>query len=535
MFSKSVAVELAICKCFSTSARRCTSEALNITRKDDYYKNLWVQNDEAKPAGWENALPYEAIPGPKPIPFLGNMWRFFPYIGEYYNAPLQKLHNVLNDQYGNIVNLKGILGRKPLIMIYDTNDMETFLRNAGPFPIRYGMESFIHYRTKTKKDIFNGVGGVLTVQGEEWFKFRSLVNPIMMQPRTAQQYVGSMDIVASQLVENIKHFSSQNADNEMPADFLNELYKWSMESIGLIAFNKRLGCLKLNLEKDSDPAKFIASVVEMFELMYTLEILPPIWKLISTPTWRRYVEILDYLTETATKYINESLNGGVRDDVPEHEMSVLHRLAKIDQKVAFAMVVDMLIAGIDTFISRVKREGCWGAALYLLAKNPEKQARLREEVRRNLPDKNSPVTKDATIKEATRISPVAVAHLRTTVKDLVLGGYRVPRNTDVLSVHIAKPARSQFKDPEKFIPERYLRSANDDYSYKNVHPFASLPFGFGARSCVGKRFANLELEVALPKIIRNFELTWPHEDMVFSAKFLYGIARPLKIRARPLE
>lgn len=36
-----------------------------------------------KPAGWNEALPFDAIPGPKPYPLFGNTPRFLPGIGEY--------------------------------------------------------------------------------------------------------------------------------------------------------------------------------------------------------------------------------------------------------------------------------------------------------------------------------------------------------------------------------------------------------------------------------------------------------------------
>lgn len=32
-------------------------------------------------SNWVNAIPYSDVPGPKPIPVLGNSWRFIPYIG----------------------------------------------------------------------------------------------------------------------------------------------------------------------------------------------------------------------------------------------------------------------------------------------------------------------------------------------------------------------------------------------------------------------------------------------------------------------
>lgn len=30
---------------------------------------------------WRDAIPYKDVPGPKPLLFLGNTWRFIPYIG----------------------------------------------------------------------------------------------------------------------------------------------------------------------------------------------------------------------------------------------------------------------------------------------------------------------------------------------------------------------------------------------------------------------------------------------------------------------
>ena len=40
-----------------------------------------------------------------------------------------------------------------------------------------------------------------------------------------------------------------------------------------------------------------------------------------------------------------------------------------------------------------------------------------------------------------------------------------------------------FDDPQQYKPERWLR---DDTQRSLYHPFASLPFGFGPRMCIGK-------------------------------------------------
>jgi len=39
---------------------------------------------EARPEEWGYAKPFEDIPGPKPLPIIGNTWRFIPYLGNVF-------------------------------------------------------------------------------------------------------------------------------------------------------------------------------------------------------------------------------------------------------------------------------------------------------------------------------------------------------------------------------------------------------------------------------------------------------------------
>lgn len=57
-------------------------------------------------------------------------------------------------------------------------------------------------------------------------------------------------------------------------------------------------------------------------------------------------------------------------------------------------------------------------------------------------------------------------------------------------------------DAKTFKPERWLKESADE----RLHPFASLPYGYGARMCLGRRFADLEMQVLLTKVQSIFKL-----------------------------
>lgn len=163
--------------------------------------------------------------------------------------------------------------------------------------------------------------------------------------------------------------------------------------------------------------------------------------------------------------------------------------------------------------------------LYHLACNPEKQTQLHHELRRILPScedaltaentKNMPYLR-ACIKEGLRITSITPGNFRITTKDLVLSGYRVPRGTGVLmGVLELSNSDEYFASSAQFVPERWLKSDSDvDVDVKacpearSRNPFVYLPFGFGPRTCIGKRIAELEMETLLARLLRRYKISW---------------------------
>jgi hypothetical protein len=61
---------------------------------------------------------------------------------------------------------------------------------------------------------------------------------------------------------------------------------------------------------------------------------------------------------------------------------------------------------------------------------------------------------------------------------------------------------------DQFIPERWIEDKQE------IHPFAIRPFGHGPRMCIGKRFAELEIQLGIVKLLQNFRVEWASKDSI---------------------
>ncbi|XP_066598836.1 probable cytochrome P450 301a1, mitochondrial isoform X2 [Prorops nasuta] len=367
------------------------------------------------------------------------------------------------------------------------------------------------------------------VQKEEWQHFRKIVNKVMLKPQVTKQYLAGINKVAEDFIERIKDI--RNDKNEMPDDFANELNKWGLESVSFVAVNTRLGCLGKNLAEDSEPQKIIRAIQESLRLMYFLNGVPNFSAYYPTRRWREYVKHLDTIFETIHKILINTTEEVERNPKGENEeKSIFERLIEIDKKVALVMALDMIQAGVDTTSALVSK------VLYMLAVNPEKQERLRQELAEFAPDgKITAANQDklvylrACIRETNRIIPVAPGNQRIIEKDTVLGGYQIPKGTSAVLCHMTMSNMEKYFDnPEEFRPERWLRS--DPNWNGNISKFISLPFGHGARSCIGRRIAEMEIETLISQLVTNFDIYWHHEPLQFKTTLLHIPASPLKYK-----
>ena len=81
-----------------------------------------------------------------------------------------------------------------------------------------------------------------------------------------------------------------------------------------------------------------------------------------------------------------------------------------------------------------------------------------------------------------------------------MGGIEFPKGTLVApSIYLTHRNPRVWGDPDVFRPERFLE--------RRVGPYEFLPFGGGARRCIGMAFAMMEIKVALATILRDWALS----------------------------
>lgn len=147
---------------------------------------------------------------------------------------------------------------------------------------------------------------------------------------------------------------------------------------------------------------------------------------------------------------------------------------------------------------------------YLLARNPEVQQRLREEVdlacrdRRICADDLSRLPfASAVFKEALRLYPPAALIMRSATRSTSLGGHKVPKGSIiVLAPWVLHRRPDIYPEPERFDPDRFTPSEE-----RKIPKGGYLPFGAGPRVCLGSHLALLEGQVLTATFAKRLEMT----------------------------
>ncbi len=226
---------------------------------------------------------------------------------------------------------------------------------------------------------------------------------------------------------------------------------------------------------------------------------------------RKGVKGREYLVDYFTKEtLRRRAEGGGQDMFSQFATATREdgEMLPVDQ------VVDhmnfLMMAAHDTITSSAT------SLVYLLAKNPEWQERLREEIRSvtggldgdgrtraiAYDDLGRLELTEMAFKEALRMIPPVPSMPRRALKDFEYAGYTIPAGTPVgINIAMTHELEDYWENPKAFDPLRFTPE-----KIKARHKYAWVPFGGGAHMCLGLHFAYMQIKILMVHILAQYEI-----------------------------
>jgi cytochrome P450 len=348
--------------------------------------------------------------------------------------------------------------------------------------------SFMKGRALQRTKVLLGEG-LLTSEGEQHQRQRRLAQPAFHRERIGRY--------AEQMIAHAVRLGDTWRDGQQ-VDAAQEMMRLTLGVVAEALFGTDIG------EETDDISTALTSMMELFpklmspfaDLLAKLPI-PANWRM------RRSVKRLD---DTIYRMIEtRRASGEDRGDL----LSML--LLSQDEEGGGGMsdrqvrdeAMTLFLAGHETTANAL----AW--TWYCLARNPEAERALHEELDRVLGDR-APVpadyprlpTTEMVFAESMRLYPPAWIIGRLALEDVTIGGWTIPRGGLVIVSPIVTQRDPRFwPDPMRFDPSRFTPEQ------KAARPkFAYFPFGGGTRVCIGEGFAWMEGVLLLATLARRWRV-----------------------------
>lgn len=469
---------------------------------------------------FDTAKAFDSIPGPRRLPLMGNL-HLFSRFGPYSFDKLYDAYEDLYKKYGPVVRLDvGV----SMVALFEPEDLKKVLHGKDELPERPLLEALRHYRLKNIDKY--GSAGMVAENGEEWKRMRKAVKFILL-PSFMENYLQAQEEIAADFVNRIVRIKDSN-DNVK--DFLREIYRFTEESIGLVCFGLRLGVLDESKSETKWSFKITQASEDTLQAFADTLLGFPWWKLFKTPTYRKLVDSQEFFhkfsLECMAKAEEKLKDPSTANDPTLNFYKTLSTQERVDYKEIGLLMTELFSAGIDATGNMI------GFILYNLAKNPDAQEALYNEIQLHAPP-DQPLTSSiiykmkylmACMRESYRLTPTAGGMARILKKPVVLSGYLVPEKVLCVGVNpIISRLSKHFPDPLQFKPERWL----DPDEVSKSHPLCVLPFSHGVRSCIGQRIAEQEIKICIIKIIQKFRVQYKGPEIGSRMRLLLIPDKPL--------
>jgi cytochrome P450 len=245
-----------------------------------------------------------------------------------------------------------------------------------------------------------------------------------------------------------------------------------------------------------EPAKmqrFERAVIEVIDALKPTFLFMPSLRTRLFPPWRRFERATQAIEQLVYAELAERRAGGGGEDILSMLLSARYDDgSQMEDRELFEQLMTLVIAGHETTAISL----AW--AFHLVHTHRAVHERLSDELRAAGDDADA-LTKlpylEAVCHETLRLMPLTVNVLRKVKRPFTLKGWEVPPGLGVgASILLVHRNPAVYPEPEVFRPERFLE--------RTFAPHEFLPFGGGARRCLGAAFATYEMKVVLGTLLR---------------------------------
>ncbi|RZC32340.1 cytochrome P450 CYP12A2-like [Asbolus verrucosus] len=287
---------------------------------------------------------FSDVPTLRSFPLIGHSYLFFPG-GKYKAERLTEAFIDISKRLGSIFKLN--LGGSNMLITLDPDHTQILFRNEGPKPERPPFPALLHYRKKT----FHS-SGVVPGNGDEWFKLRQGVTPLLKIQLIAA-YKSEQEDIAKTFVHYIKTYRDEN-------NILNDLYSH---------------LLKFTIEETEEIVK---ASIDFMDGLYTTLMEPPVWKMWKTNGYKK-LESSHSTVHSYAQYVKNPED--FKNSQPYMYSLLSNNNLSLEDKIMLA--IEVFLGGIDATATTA------AFTLYYLARNPEIQ-----EIARTILSLNSALSKN---------------------------------------------------------------------------------------------------------------------------------------------
>ncbi len=341
-----------------------------------------------------------------------------------------------------------------------------------------------------------GLGdGLLSAEGDQWRTQRRILAPVFAR-KTIMDFAPAMLEAAQALTARWRCKDGETIDIAAEASRL------TLDVLERTIFSDGFG-------RDAEEIRDAMGVyfntigkIDPLDLVGLPPSIPRISHLRVRSTLRLFETAIDQIIELRRRRANENSVDAANDI-----LTLL--LAALDPDTGERMSEAEVRSNILTFIAAGHETTAntitW--SLFLLSQSAEWRERVAAEACREL---DGPVAgladrlveTRAAIDEAIRLYPPIAAMSRVAMGEDTLNAMQVKRGTMiVIAPYVLHRHQLYWRDPDGFDPSRFLGKAKNE-----IDRFCYIPFGAGARTCIGSAFALQEATLVLATIMKNFDL-----------------------------